>query len=188
MRHYHGARESYIRHHWTLQSAHLGPLGRPRAAQRLRPTTGCHSGQARASLDKSSQLVLHTNHAIYQSAEEPPASTALYHRRARRCAACAAPASAPPANRRWRRQPAGAAARRRTGEGTSDGATEIKSDDPAPPPVQGGDNGRPMTPGDFRRRRSPGGFYGGRGRSRGTKPRALPPRIVGFGAFVSVVL
>ena len=99
-----------------------------------------------------------------------------------------APASAPPANRRWRRQPAGAAARRRTGEGTSDGATEIKSDDPAPPPVQGGDNGRPMTPGDFRRRRSPGGFYGGRGRSRGTKPRALPPRIVGFGAFVSVVL
>ena len=97
-----------------------------------------------------------------------------------------APASTPSQNRRWRRQPAGAAARRRTGEGASDGAAETKSDDSPPPPAQGSEDDRPMTPGDFRRRRSPGGFYGGRGRRGGTKPRALPPRIIGGGAFCTL--
>ena len=97
-----------------------------------------------------------------------------------------APASTPSQNRRWRRQPAGAAARRRTGEGASDGAAETKSDDSPPPPAQGSEDDRPMTPGDFRRRRSPGGFYGGRGRRGGTKPRALPPIIIGGGAFCTL--
>ena len=97
-----------------------------------------------------------------------------------------APASTPSQNRRWRRQPAGAAARRRTGEGASDGAAETKSDDSPPPPAQGSEDDRPMTPGDFRRRRSPGGFYGGRGRRGGTKPRALPPRMIFGGAFCTL--